>query len=101
LDGFVSFYADDASAFPFNAPIANGKEQIRQLWSQLMSKPGFGLSFKPTKIEVGKSGDLAYETGTFELSERSARQRDEHSRKVRRCVEETTESRVEGGSGHL
>ena len=31
LDKFVSFYADDASAFPFNAPIANGKEQIRQL----------------------------------------------------------------------
>ena len=67
LDKFVSFYADDASAFPFNAPVANGKEQIRQLWSQLMSKPGFGLSFQPTKIEVSKSGDMAYETGTFEL----------------------------------
>jgi len=67
LDKMVSFYADNASAFPFNAPIANGKQQIRQLWSQLMSKPGFGLSFKPTKIEVSKSGDLAYETGTFEL----------------------------------
>jgi uncharacterized protein (TIGR02246 family) len=67
LDKFVSFYTDDASAFPFNAPIANGKEQIRQLWSQLMSKPGFGLSFQPTKIEVSKSGDLAYATGTFEL----------------------------------
>lgn len=46
-----------------NAPIANGKEQIRRLWSQLMSKPGFGLSFKPTKIEVSNSGDMAYETG--------------------------------------
>jgi uncharacterized protein (TIGR02246 family) len=67
LDKFVSFYADDASAFPFNAPVANGKEQIRQLWSQLMSKPGFGLSFRPTKIEVSKSVDMAYETGTFEL----------------------------------
>ncbi|MGA7292428.1 MAG: nuclear transport factor 2 family protein [Terriglobales bacterium] len=67
LDKFVSFYADDASAFPFNAPVAIGKEQIRQLWSRLMSKPGFGLSFQPTKIEVSKSGDMAYETGTFEL----------------------------------
>jgi ketosteroid isomerase-like protein len=67
LDKFVSFYADDASAFPFNAPIANGKEQIRQLWSHWMSKPGFGLNFKPTKIEVSNSGDMAYETGTFEL----------------------------------
>jgi len=67
LDRFVSFYADDASALPFNAPIARGKDQIRQLWSQLMSKPGFSLSFTPTKIEVSKSGDLAYEIGTFEL----------------------------------
>jgi ketosteroid isomerase-like protein len=33
LDKFVSFYADDASALPFNAPIANGREQIRLLWS--------------------------------------------------------------------
>jgi len=67
VDKFVSFYADDAAALPFNAPVANGKDQIRQLWSQLMSKPGFGLSFKPTKIEVSKSGDIAYEIGTFEL----------------------------------
>jgi ketosteroid isomerase-like protein len=67
LDKCVSYYANDASVFPFNAPIANGKDQIRQLWSQLMSKPGFGLSFRPTKIEVSKSGEIAYETGTFEL----------------------------------
>lgn len=67
VEKFISFYADDASALPFNAPIARGKEQIRQLWSQLMSKPGFGLSFSPTKIEISKSNDFAYEMGTFEL----------------------------------
>ena len=67
LNTFVSFYADDASTLPFNASIAQGKEQIRQLWSQLMSKPGFGLSFTPTKVEVSKSGDMAYEIGTFNL----------------------------------
>ena len=26
----ASFYADDASAFPFNAPIATGKEHIQE-----------------------------------------------------------------------
>lgn len=67
VDKMVSYYADDASAFPFNAPIATGKEQIRQLWSALMAKPGFSLTFAPTKIEVAKSNDLAYEAGTFEL----------------------------------
>ena len=66
-DKTISFYADDASALPFNAPIAFGKEQIRQLWAHLMALPGFALSFAPSKIEVAKSGDLAYDLGTFEL----------------------------------
>jgi uncharacterized protein (TIGR02246 family) len=67
LDKTVSFYADDASVLPFNAPIATGKEQIKQVWSSLMAKPGFSLTFAPTKIDVAKSDDLAYEVGTFEL----------------------------------
>ncbi len=29
--------------------------------------PGFALSFGSTKIEVAKSGDIAYDVGTFEL----------------------------------
>jgi uncharacterized protein (TIGR02246 family) len=63
----LAYYAEDASAFPFNAPIATGKEQIQKLWAGLMSMPEFSLSFAPTKIEVAKSGDLAYDVGTFEL----------------------------------
>ncbi len=72
VDKTVSYYADDASAFPFNAPIATGKEQIRQVWAHLTSLPGFALSFSPTKIEVAKSGDIAYDIGTFELKTNDA-----------------------------
>jgi len=68
----ISFYADDASALPFNAPIASGKDQIRDLWTHLTSMPGFSLTFGPTKIEVAKSGDLAYDVGTFELKANDA-----------------------------
>jgi uncharacterized protein (TIGR02246 family) len=68
LDKCVSFYTDDASVLPFNAPIATGKDQIRKVWSQLMSNPGFRLRFGPTKVEVARSADLAYEIGTFELA---------------------------------
>ena len=67
LDKTVSYYADDASVLPFNAPIATGKDQIRQVWQHLMSSPGFSLSFAPSKIDVAKSGDGAYEIGTFQL----------------------------------
>jgi uncharacterized protein (TIGR02246 family) len=68
LDKTVSFYADDASMLPSNAPIANGKDAIRGVWSQLMSMPGFSISFAPTKIVVSKSRDIAYEIGTFQLT---------------------------------
>jgi ketosteroid isomerase-like protein len=72
VDKTVSFYADDASALPFNAPIATGKDAIRQVWTHLTSLPGFALTFGPTKIEVAKSGDLAYDVGTFELKANDA-----------------------------
>jgi uncharacterized protein (TIGR02246 family) len=68
LDQAVSFYADDASVLPFNAPIVTGKVNIRQVFSQLMSMPGFSLHFAPSSIEVAHSGDMAYEIGTFELT---------------------------------
>lgn len=67
LDGVVAPYAADGSVLPFNAPIATGAAAIRQVWSSLISKPGFYLSFAPTEIVVAKSGDLAWEVGTFEL----------------------------------
>ena len=67
LDGIVGPYAADGSVLPFNAPIGTGAVGIRQVWSSLISKPGFYLSFAPTKIAVAKSGDLAWEVGTFEL----------------------------------
>ena len=67
LDKFLSFYADDASVLPFNAPMVSGKGQIRQFFTQLMSKPGFAVTFGPTKIEISKSRDIAYEIGKAQL----------------------------------
>lgn len=67
LDGTVAPYAADGSVLPFNAPIATGEVSIRQVWSSLMSKPGFRLTFAPTKIVIAESGDMAWELGTFEL----------------------------------
>ncbi len=64
----VSFYAEDASMFPDRAPIATGKEAIHAVWAALLTTPGFAGSFKTTKVEVAKSSDVAYETGTFELT---------------------------------
>jgi ketosteroid isomerase-like protein len=68
LDKVVSFYANDASLLPPNAPIAHGREQIHQFWSQLVTNRGFLLRRHTTKIEVAKGGGLGYELGTYELT---------------------------------
>jgi ketosteroid isomerase-like protein len=67
LDGAVKPYADDASMLPFGAPIATGSAAIRTTWVGLMAKPGYSLTFVPTKIEIASARDMAWEIGTFAL----------------------------------
>ena|SRR5437868_5607573 len=66
VDGMVSFYADDAILMPPGAPVMNGKAAIRQFWSGLTSLGA--IDAKLTTDDVIQSGNLAAETGHFELS---------------------------------
>ena len=68
VDKVVSFYSDDAIVLPANAPIATIKAAIRNLWSGLLTSPGVNMNWKTTKVEVSKSGDMAYASGTYELT---------------------------------
>lgn len=65
----VSYYSDDAIVMPPNIPTLTGKEPIRALWKSMLESPGFGGGWKATKVEVAKSGDIGYVTGTYELRE--------------------------------
>jgi len=67
LEASVSYYADDASLLPPNAPIASSKEAIRAVWKSLLA-PGVSVSWQPSKVEVARSGDLAYLRGTYEVA---------------------------------
>ena len=64
---FASFYSETGSVMPFNAPIATGRAKVQEVWAQLMAKPGFFLSFAPTRVEVAGSKEVAYDIGIFEL----------------------------------
>lgn len=66
-DKASSFYADDATFLPENAPKVEGKAQIRAAWANMLATPGLSVSFGPTKIEISKSGDVAYDIGTTEV----------------------------------
>lgn len=68
LERILSFFAEEGSMFPPNAPIATGKEAIRGVWSQLLASPGLALTWQMVKVEVSRAGDLAYAQGTYELT---------------------------------
>lgn len=71
VDATVAFYADDASLLPPNSPIVTGKPNIRAVWAELLA-PGTALSWQANKVEVARSGDLAYLTGTYEMTMKDA-----------------------------
>ena len=67
LDGTVAFYADDAVLLPPNAPIAGDRKSIRESWAGLLG-PDTAVSWRVSKVEVAKSGELGYLYGTYSLA---------------------------------
>ena len=68
LDAYVSFFTDDASVLTPNEPLLTGKQPIKDSMKPLMDDPNFTMSFIPNKVEVAKSGDLAFTQGPYKMS---------------------------------
>ncbi len=66
VDKTVSYYSEDAVVLPPNSPSATTREAIRSAWKEMLTGPGAAISWKATKVEVAKSGDIAYVSGTYE-----------------------------------
>jgi len=64
----VAFYADDAVLLAPNAPMITDENAIRQAWATLLGPNTTSISWKATKTEVAKSGELGYIYGTYEDS---------------------------------
>jgi uncharacterized protein (TIGR02246 family) len=65
---FASFYADDGVLLLEGAPDARGIAALREGIAGMMQDPNFALSFAADDVVVARSGDLAYETGTYTLT---------------------------------
>lgn len=72
LEGAVSYYSDDASMLPPNAPIATGKPAIRAVWATLLN-PDVAVTWQVSKVEVARSGDLAYLVGVYQVTPKDPR----------------------------
>jgi len=64
----AQFYTTDGAILPPGAPIAQGRAAIANVWKGFVGLKDFSLTFAPTKINVAKAGDMAYDLGTYALS---------------------------------
>ena len=64
IDRCLTLYAEDAERFATGSPPISGTEAIRKELQKYVTEPGT-FHWKTSKVEVARSGELAYETGTF------------------------------------
>ncbi len=63
--GVAAAYSPDANAFPPNAPIIKGRAGIQKMWQDVIASGIASLSLATTEVE--SAGNIAYESGTYEM----------------------------------
>jgi uncharacterized protein (TIGR02246 family) len=64
----AQLYAPDGAVLPPGEPIAEGRDAITKVWSNILGLKNVVLHFAPTKIRIAAGNDMAYETGIYTLS---------------------------------
>jgi len=65
VERLASRYAADATLQLPNAPPAAGGEAIREAWKAAVQDGSFSMRMASSRIEVSRSGDLAYAQGAY------------------------------------
>jgi uncharacterized protein (TIGR02246 family) len=72
---FASFYADDAVLMLEDSPDFRGKAAIGEAVAGMMQDPNFALSFNVDTVGVARSGDVAWESGTYTMTMSDAKKK--------------------------
>jgi uncharacterized protein (TIGR02246 family) len=67
LDKIAAHYANDAVLMAPGMPHSSGTEAIRKALQEMIADPALSLKFEASKIEVAKSGDMAYTHGSYTM----------------------------------
>jgi uncharacterized protein (TIGR02246 family) len=73
VDQICTVYAEDASVFMPNAPVLNGSPAIKEGFRPIVADKHFSVTFASTKVQVARSGDLAYSQGAYTMTTSSPR----------------------------
>ena len=68
IERVLAFYRDDCVGLFTSRPISVGNDTMRDVWQRILSRSQPSLQWRPTHIEVARSGELAYDFGSMTLS---------------------------------
>jgi ketosteroid isomerase-like protein len=63
--GVAATYSADANAFPPNAALIKGRAAIQKMWQDVIDSGIASVALATTEVESG--GNIAYESGTYEM----------------------------------
>jgi len=64
----VAHYTDDGVLMVVGGPASKGKAAIQKALTEMVADPALSLKFQADRVEVSKSGDMAYTQGTYTLT---------------------------------
>ena len=64
----ANMYADDAALASPDSDLVSGKDAIAKEVQGFASDPKFSIEFKSDRVQVAKSGDLAYTRGRYTMT---------------------------------
>lgn len=67
VERVVGHYSADAALAVPGAPLANGAAAIRSALTQLLADPNLRLEFASDRVQVSRSGELAYTRGHYTM----------------------------------
>ena len=67
-DKIAAHYSDDAVLMAPGMEPTNGKDAIHGALKQMVADNALALSFKASKVDVAKSGDLGYTQGSYKMT---------------------------------
>ena len=68
LDTCASYYLNDAVIFSPGVPAVVGKDNIRKFLQAMVNAPNMKLTFLGSTVDVARSGDLAVDHGTVQVT---------------------------------
>lgn len=67
-DKLAAHYTDDATLMTPGQPASKGKDAITKAFKEMVGDPALTLKFSADRVEVAKSGDIAYTQGTYTMT---------------------------------